>query len=90
MEHDSGQPTTPGRPDRPGRGGGGAGRHVGSGLQFVVIILLFLYLGQWLDRRFGTDPWLLLLCVFAGAAGGFYSLYRTLMRDLRRDEQGKR
>ncbi len=51
----------------------------GAGLQFVGGVLLFSYLGQWVDRRFGTAPWGLLIGVFAGAGGAFVSMYRRLM-----------
>jgi ATP synthase protein I len=52
---------------------------LGVGLQFAASIVLFLFIGQWLDQRLGTEPWLLLLGVFVGAGAGFYSLYRQLM-----------
>jgi len=52
----------------------------GLGFQFVAAILLFLYLGKWLDAKLGTAPWLLILGVFVGAGGGFYSMYRNLTR----------
>ena len=52
----------------------------GLGFQFVAAILLFLYLGKWLDAKFGTAPYLLILGTFVGAAGGFYSMYRKLTR----------
>ena len=55
-----------------------AGVYAGAGLQFALSILLFLFAGQWLDRRLGTGPWLTLLGVLLGASGGFYSLYRKL------------
>jgi F0F1-type ATP synthase assembly protein I len=45
----------------------------------VVSILLFLYLGKWLDSKLGTAPWLLMLGVFVGAGAGFYSFYRRIM-----------
>ena len=64
--------------------------YAGLGLQFALAILLFTFLGQWLDRRFGTEPWLLLIGVFVGAGGGFYSIYRKLMADLRRDEERRK
>lgn len=57
---------------------GEAARVMGVGLQFAAAIVLFLLLGQWLDERFGTEPWLLITGVMVGAAGGFYSLYRQL------------
>lgn len=56
-----------------------AGEVLGVGLQFAASILFFLFLGQWLDRRLGTEPWLLLLGVFVGAGAGFFALYRQLV-----------
>ena len=82
-----------GRSDRGVRepaAGSSLGVYLGLGLQFAAAILLFVYLGQWLDRRLGTEPWLLLIGVFVGAGGGFYSIYRKLMADLRRDEERRR
>ena len=65
------------------------GSFAGLGLQFALTILVFLYLGKWLDGKLGTAPWLLLLGVFIGAAGGFYSLYRALTASQRRDREPK-
>jgi ATP synthase protein I len=49
-----------------------------GGIEFAVTILLGVFAGQWLDRRMGTAPWLVILGVLLGAAVGFYNLYRTL------------
>lgn len=68
------------------RGLGAAGRYAGLGLQFAASILLFLYAGQWLDRRMGTAPLFLYVGVFTGAGAAFYSMYRNLMADQKRDE----
>lgn len=46
------------------------------GLQFGVSIAIGALGGNWLDNRFGTGPWLLLLGVIFGAAAGFRDLYR--------------
>jgi F0F1-type ATP synthase assembly protein I len=73
-----------------GDGGPSAGSYLGVGLQFALSIVLFVYLGQWLDRRFGTEPWMLLLGLLVGAGGSFYSIYRKLMADLRREEERKK
>ena len=72
-----------------GRGSPGAGRgkrsspisgaeFAGIGVQFALTILAFVFAGIWLDKRLDTSPWLLLICVFAGAGGGFYSMYRRV------------
>jgi F0F1-type ATP synthase assembly protein I len=79
------------RADDPERSTGAQlGVYAGLGLQFALAILGAVYLGQWLDRRLGTEPWLLLIGVFVGAGGSFYSIYRKLMADLRRDEERRR
>jgi ATP synthase protein I len=62
----------------------------GVGLQFAVSILVFLYLGQWLDRKLGTAPWLLIIGVFLGAGASFYSMYRKLMAAQARDEAARK
>jgi F0F1-type ATP synthase assembly protein I len=54
--------------------------YAGLGVQFAAAILVFLFAGQWLDRRLGTSPWLMLLGVLLGAGGGIYSMYRRLVR----------
>jgi F0F1-type ATP synthase assembly protein I len=75
----------------PSEGGslGAAGKHAGLGLQFALSIILFLYVGRWVDRKLGTDGPFLLLGVFVGAGAAFYSMYRSLMADQRREEAEK-
>jgi len=60
--------------------------YAGLGLQLALSIVLFLFLGQWLDRKLGTYPWLTMLGVFLGAGAAFYNMYRRLMADQRREE----
>jgi F0F1-type ATP synthase assembly protein I len=55
-----------------------------------VSIIVFLYLGQWIDGKLGTDPWGMIIGVFTGAGTAFYSMYRRLMADLERDERARR
>ena len=85
----------------PGPGGGPPGigqpeegfsvsEFAGVGIQFAVSILLFLYVGQWLDRKLGTAPWLLIIGVFLGAGASFYSMYRKLMAAQARDEAARK
>lgn len=66
------------------------GKYAGVGLQFAVSIIVFLYLGQWIDSKLGTDPWGMIIGVFTGAGTAFYSMYRRLMADLERDERARR
>jgi len=54
-------------------------KFAGLGIQFAVLIVVFLYIGKWLDQKFGTSPLLLIVGVFVGAGAGFYGMYRALM-----------
>lgn len=46
------------------------------GLQFGISIAIGALAGNWLDKRFGSEPWLLLAGVLFGSAAGFRDLYR--------------
>ena len=74
----------------PEKGGGSGAEYAGLGLQFAASILLFLWVGQWLDRRLGTEPWLMIIGVFTGAGASFYSMYRKLMAIQEREERAAR
>jgi ATP synthase protein I len=90
MSDERGRSTTPATgEERDRRASSAAAKYGGLGLQFALSIIFFLYAGRWLDRRLGTEPWLLIVGVFTGAGAAFYSMYRTLMADLRREEAEK-
>ena len=63
-------------------------QYAGAGLQFALTIVIFTFLGIWLDKRLHSSPWFVLICVFVGAAAGFYSIYRSLMGSAKRDGGG--
>ncbi|MGI9089466.1 MAG: AtpZ/AtpI family protein [Gemmatimonadaceae bacterium] len=60
---------------------GSPSTYAGFGIQFVVAILVFAYAGSWVDRYLGSRPLFLVLGVFVGAGGTFYSMYRRVMSD---------
>jgi len=64
-----------------------AGLAAGAGLQFAISIVVFLFVGQWLDRRLDTAPVFLFGCVFLGAGGSFYAMYRQLTAAQRREDE---
>jgi len=68
----------------------GLGTVAGMGLQFAVSILLFLLAGQWIDQKLRTAPLFLFVFVFVGAGASFYSVYRKLMEQQRREKERKR
>lgn len=54
-----------------------AARFSAVGLELGVAILIGYLLGAWLDKRLGTQPYLMMLCLLLGIAAGFRSLMRA-------------
>lgn len=73
-------PTPGSKPKQPGSPPNS--RALGAGLTLAVSVGLFAYGGLWLDARFGTKPWLLLLCVGFAIVGGILHLIRVLAPEL--------
>lgn len=46
------------------------------GLQMLAGVVLGLFVGQWLDRKFGWTPWGTLAGCGLGVAAGMYSMIR--------------
>lgn len=67
----------------------GGAAYAGIGLQFAVLILIFVFAGQWLDRRLDSQ-WFTIVGVFLGAGLGFMSMYRRLTAEQRRADEAKR
>ncbi|HMG12246.1 MAG TPA: AtpZ/AtpI family protein [Gemmatimonadaceae bacterium] len=66
------------------------GDFAGVGIQFVVAILIFLYAGQWLDNRLGTNGLFTIAGVFIGAGGAFYNMYRKISAAQKQDDEERR
>jgi F0F1-type ATP synthase assembly protein I len=56
-------------------------RYAGLGLQLAASILLFVFLGQWADRRWGTQGLFTIIGAFLGFGGTMWSLIRGLRQD---------
>ena len=68
---------------------GSAQALAGLGLQFVVVILLCVYAGLWLDKKLGTAPWFVVVGAVVGATSGFFVMYRVLMAENEKKKNGK-
>jgi F0F1-type ATP synthase assembly protein I len=55
-------------------------RYSGLGLELAGAVALFTLLGWWIDGRFGTAPWGVLIGALLGMAGGMFNLVREAMR----------
>jgi len=47
----------------------------GIGIELVAPIVVGYFLGAWLDRKFHTDPWLMMILSLLGIAAGFVNLF---------------
>ena len=48
------------------------------GIQLALAVIIFFFLGRWLDERWGTAPWLTLAGLAVGVAGGFLQFFRSV------------
>jgi F0F1-type ATP synthase assembly protein I len=55
-------------------------RYTGIGLQFMLMIVLPLGLGYWLDKQFGTLPWLMVAGALLGSVGGMVWVVKSVFR----------
>jgi F0F1-type ATP synthase assembly protein I len=62
----------------------------GVGLQFAFTVVIFLFAGQWLDRRLGISGPFTLVGVFVGAGGAFYNMYRKISAAQKRDDEERK
>ena len=63
-----------------GVAGAGPLRYAGLGIQLAATILVGVLLGQWVDRRAGTDGVFTIVGALLGFGGTLYSLIRELSR----------
>lgn len=67
--------------DRPGKKGTGPMRYAGLGIQLAVSLLVFVWIGQWADRKLGTGGVLTILAALLGFGGTMYSVIRNLNKE---------
>jgi len=60
------------------------------GLAFPIAIAIGYFWGRWLDRVFGTAPWLTIVFSVLGIAGGFLNAFRTAVRIGREEDEDAR
>jgi F0F1-type ATP synthase assembly protein I len=66
-----------------GKWGGRWSREFGPfltlGLQLAIAVVVFFFLGRWLDSKLGTSPWFMLAGLGLGIVGGFVQFFRTAL-----------
>ncbi|MFP3903479.1 MAG: AtpZ/AtpI family protein [Armatimonadota bacterium] len=72
-------------PDDPDENGGASTGQTGRnmalssvGVTLAVSVGLGVYVGNWLDHRWGTAPWLTVVGLLLGSTAGFIELWRVI------------
>ena len=60
------------------------------GLQLALAVVVFFFLGRWLDQWLGTSPWLMMAGLAVGIAGGFIQFFRTAVALGKREDERAR
>ncbi len=50
------------------------------GIQLALSIVVFFFLGKWLDGRLGTSPWLMFGGLLIGGVGGMVKFITSVMK----------
>ncbi|HSD62670.1 MAG TPA: AtpZ/AtpI family protein [Ignavibacteriaceae bacterium] len=56
------------------------GPYLGLGLQLAVTVVVMVFLGIWLDDKFGTNPWLTVIFSFLGIAAALYNFLKSVLK----------
>lgn len=67
------------KPDHPGEKERNWIKYSGLAMQLIASILVFTFLGQYLDGQLGTAPWLTVAFSLAGVVGGLYLSLRDFL-----------
>jgi F0F1-type ATP synthase assembly protein I len=50
------------------------------GIQLALAVVVFFFLGKWLDGRFNTSPWLMFGGLIIGVVGGMVKFITSVMK----------
>ncbi|MGI6294770.1 MAG: AtpZ/AtpI family protein [Armatimonadota bacterium] len=59
------------------------GEILSIGLLILLSTVIGLGIGYWLDKKFGTTPWLIFVFTVLGLMAGLYEAVRILIRSTR-------
>jgi ATP synthase protein I len=56
------------------------------GIAMVIAVFGCFFIGRWLDRQLGTEPYLAFLFLFIGIAAGFRNIYVLIKRYVKNEK----
>ena len=59
----------------------------GLGFDLAASVAVAAAVGWWIDRRFDTEPWGLMICASIGIVGGLLNFVRASQRVMRRQAE---
>lgn len=62
----------------------------GLGFDLAASVAVGTALGWWIDHRFGTDPWGIVVCALVGIVGGLLNFVRAGQKMMRRQAEEAR
>lgn len=62
-------------------------QYSGLGVQLAATIIIFFFIGYWLDGVLDTKPILMLVFTFIGFGGAFYNFFLTVQELSRKDKE---
>lgn len=65
-------------------------QYSGLGIQLAGTILIFVFIGIWLDKKFETKYIFTLILAFVGFAGGFYSFFLSIQNLTKKEKDEKK
>lgn len=56
------------------------------GIAMVLMIFGSLFLGNWLDKKFGTIPYFTIIFLIIGVVAGFKNIYSVIQKNFKNEE----
>lgn len=67
-----------------------ASPYIDASWQLIAGVALCTFGGLWLDKKFGTAPWLLIVGVFLGFGSGMLSFWKAIQQAEKKRNAGKK